>query len=78
MSTGLITHVGSNVILHTIFGMRYLPLDLVPQNMLITKAHYDLPTKLHGNENKIRIFVLSPNVPDYPLAKFPGLCQRQC
>ena len=41
--------------------------------MLISKTHYDLPTKLHEQGNKIRIFVISPNIPDYPQAKFPGL-----
>jgi hypothetical protein len=37
--------------------------------MLISKTHYDLPTK---QGTKIRIFVIAPNIPDYPQAKFPG------
>ena len=40
--------------------------------MLITKTYHDLPTKLHENGNPIRIFIISPVVPDYPHAKFPG------
>lgn len=41
--------------------------------MLITKTYHDLPTEPHENErNKIRIFIISPVVPDYPHAKFPG------
>jgi carboxymethylenebutenolidase len=38
--------------------------------MLISKTHYDLPTK---QGTKIRIFVIAPNIPDYPQAKFPGV-----
>ncbi|PIL32013.1 hypothetical protein GSI_06717 [Ganoderma sinense ZZ0214-1] len=41
--------------------------------MLITKTHYDLPTKLDPNGRPIRIFVLSPTVANYPNAKFPGV-----
>jgi carboxymethylenebutenolidase len=41
--------------------------------MLITKTYHDLPTKLHKNGNPIRIFIISPVVPDYPHAKFPGV-----
>jgi len=41
--------------------------------MLIDKTFYDVPTKLGPDERPIRIFVISPNVPDYPEAKFPGV-----
>ena len=41
--------------------------------MLIEKTFYDLPTKLNPQSRPIRIFVISPNVPDYPEAKFPGI-----
>jgi len=40
--------------------------------MLINKTFHDLPTKLNPNGRPIRIFVISPVVPDYPQAKFPG------
>ncbi len=40
--------------------------------MLIDKTFYDVPTKLDRDGRPIRIFVISPNVPDYPEAKFPG------
>lgn len=40
--------------------------------MLINKSHYDLPTKLPEGGSTIRVFVISPVVPDYPQAKFPG------
>ena len=40
--------------------------------MLINKTYHDLPTTLHKNGNPIRIFIISPVVPDYPHAKFPG------
>jgi len=41
--------------------------------MLINKTHYDLPTKLNSNGKPIRVFVISPVVPDYPQARFPGV-----
>ncbi|KIJ68392.1 hypothetical protein HYDPIDRAFT_82794 [Hydnomerulius pinastri MD-312] len=40
--------------------------------MLITKTHHDVPSKLNSGK-PIRIFVLSPVVPNYPQAKFPGV-----
>ena len=45
-----------------------------PAKMLITKTHYDIPTKLDANGKPIRIFVIAPTVPSYPNAKFPGEC----
>lgn len=44
--------------------------------MLITKTHYDVPTKLDANGRPIRIFVISPVVANYPHAKFPGKLHR--
>jgi len=41
--------------------------------MIITKTWHDVPTKLDANGRPIRIFVLSPVVPNYPHAKFPGV-----
>ncbi|EJF66652.1 dienelactone hydrolase [Dichomitus squalens] len=41
--------------------------------MLITKTYHDVPTKLSPNGRPIRIFVIAPNVPGYPNAKFPGV-----
>ncbi|KZS93008.1 dienelactone hydrolase [Sistotremastrum niveocremeum HHB9708] len=41
--------------------------------MLISKTHYDVPSKLATNGQPIRIFVISPSIPDYPHAKFPGV-----
>ncbi|EIW64716.1 dienelactone hydrolase [Trametes versicolor FP-101664 SS1] len=40
--------------------------------MLVTKTHYDIPTKLDANGRPIRIFVISPVVRNYPNAKFPA------
>lgn len=40
--------------------------------MLIKTTYHDVPSKLDPNGNKIRIFVISPNIPSYPRAKFPG------
>ncbi|KAG6812495.1 hypothetical protein H0H92_002602, partial [Tricholoma furcatifolium] len=40
--------------------------------MLITKTFHDVPSKLDGGR-LIRIFVISPSIPDYPQAKFPGI-----
>ncbi|TFK41109.1 dienelactone hydrolase [Crucibulum laeve] len=40
--------------------------------MLITKTFHDVPSKLDGGR-PIRIFVISPNIPNYPQAKFPGV-----
>ncbi|TFY71938.1 hypothetical protein EVG20_g1065 [Dentipellis fragilis] len=39
--------------------------------MLITKTYHDVPSKLDPNGKPIRIFVISPNVPNYPQAKIP-------
>ncbi|OCH96457.1 dienelactone hydrolase [Obba rivulosa] len=39
--------------------------------MLITKTYHDVPSALDGGR-PIRIFVISPSVPEYPHAKFPG------
>ncbi|KAI0030672.1 dienelactone hydrolase [Vararia minispora EC-137] len=41
--------------------------------MLIQKTYHDLPSKLDANGRSIRVFVISPNVPEYPHAKFPGV-----
>ncbi|CAL1695932.1 unnamed protein product [Somion occarium] len=41
--------------------------------MLITKTIHDVPSKLNPNGRPIRIFVIAPNVPGYPNAKFPGV-----
>ncbi|KAG2154891.1 dienelactone hydrolase [Suillus clintonianus] len=40
--------------------------------MLITKTFHDVSSKL-DNGRPIRIFVVSPVVPNYPQAKFPGV-----
>jgi len=40
--------------------------------MLIVKTFHDVPSKL-DNGRPIRIFVVSPVVPNYPQAKFPGV-----
>jgi len=41
--------------------------------MLITKTHHDVPSQLSPNGRAVRIFVISPSVPNYPDAKFPGV-----
>ncbi|KAF9460850.1 dienelactone hydrolase [Collybia nuda] len=41
--------------------------------MLIRKSFHDVPTKLDPHGRPIRIFVISPNIPDYPHARFPGV-----
>ncbi|TEB34992.1 dienelactone hydrolase [Coprinellus micaceus] len=40
--------------------------------MLITKTYQDVPSKLDGGK-PIRIFIIAPNLPNYPNAKFPGV-----
>jgi hypothetical protein len=46
-------------------------LDLrVNRDMLIAKEFHDIPSPLDGGH--IRVFVISPVVPNYPQAKFPG------
>ncbi|KAJ2913409.1 hypothetical protein MD484_g7017, partial [Candolleomyces efflorescens] len=47
------------------------PADL--NTMLVTKTYQDIPTKLDANGRPIRIFVIAPNLPNYPQAKFPGV-----
>jgi len=56
-------------------GVRYRKLDYrsLHFTMLITKDFHDVPTKLARNGRPIRIFVISPNVPGYPQARFPGM-----
>jgi len=39
--------------------------------MLITKAYHDIPSTL-DNGRPMRVYVISPTVPGYPQAKFPG------
>jgi carboxymethylenebutenolidase len=39
--------------------------------MLINKEFHDIPSALDGGR-PIRVFVISPVVPNYPQAKFPG------
>ncbi|RDB15946.1 putative carboxymethylenebutenolidase [Hypsizygus marmoreus] len=41
--------------------------------MIISHTFHDIPTKLDANGRPIRVFVISPNVPNYPQAKFPGV-----
>jgi len=41
--------------------------------MLISKTYHDVPAKLSPNGKPIRIFVISPSIPNYPDAKFPGV-----
>lgn len=38
--------------------------------MLISKSHHDIPCK---DKSTIRIFVISPVIPEYPQARFPGM-----
>ena len=45
--------------------------------MLITKTFYDVPSGLNPRARPIRVFVIAPNVPNYPQAKFPGTCLLQ-
>ena len=40
--------------------------------MLINTTYKDVPTKLDPNGRPIRFLVITPNVPNYPNAKFPG------
>ncbi|EKD03409.1 carboxymethylenebutenolidase [Trichosporon asahii var. asahii CBS 8904] len=40
--------------------------------MLIKTSYRDVETKADGCPGKMRIFVIEPNVPEYPEAKFPG------
>jgi len=41
--------------------------------MLITKTYYDVPSSLTPKERPIRIYVISPSIPSYPHAMFPGV-----
>ncbi|KAI0963514.1 hypothetical protein AcW1_000570 [Taiwanofungus camphoratus] len=41
--------------------------------MLITKTYHDVSSALDPNGRPIRIFVISPSVPGYPDARFPGV-----
>ncbi|THH06100.1 hypothetical protein EW145_g4324 [Phellinidium pouzarii] len=41
--------------------------------MLISKTFHDVPSTLNPKGRPVRIFVLAPDVPNYPKAKFPGV-----
>lgn len=41
--------------------------------MLIKTSYKDVPTKAGGKDGKMRIYVIEPNMPDYPQAKYPGV-----
>ena len=40
--------------------------------MLIKTSYRDIPTRANGKEGTMRIYVIEPNLPEYPQAKFPG------
>ncbi len=40
--------------------------------MLIKSSYRDVPTQANGRPGTIRIFLIEPNLSDYPQAKFPG------
>ena len=40
--------------------------------MLVKQSYKDVPTTANGVKGTIRIYVIEPNVPEYPEAKFPG------
>jgi len=40
--------------------------------MLVKQSYKDVPTVANGVKGTIRIYVIEPNVPEYPEAKFPG------
>ncbi|KAJ3880702.1 dienelactone hydrolase [Lentinula edodes] len=41
--------------------------------MLVTKTFHDIQTQLDSGGRALRIFVISPSIPKYPQAKFPGV-----
>jgi len=43
-----------------------------PLVMLIKTSYRDVPTTANGRAGSIRIYIVEPNVPEYPEAKFPG------
>lgn len=45
----------------------------VADTMLIKETYQDVPTKAGGKNGNMRIYVIEPNVPEFPEAKFPGV-----
>lgn len=41
--------------------------------MLIKTSYKDVPTTADGKDGIMRIYVIEPNMPDHPDAKFPGV-----
>ncbi|KAF9069078.1 dienelactone hydrolase [Rhodocollybia butyracea] len=41
--------------------------------MLVTKTFHDIQTQLDPDGRPLRVFVISPSIPRYPQAKFPGV-----
>ncbi|KAG5962885.1 hypothetical protein E4U57_006704 [Claviceps arundinis] len=42
--------------------------------MLIKESHVDVPTSANGKTTSMRIFLFHPTIPNYPNARFPGVC----
>lgn len=40
--------------------------------MLVKTSYKDVTTTANGSKGSIRIYLIEPNVPEYPGAKFPG------
>lgn len=45
--------------------------------MLIKTSYRDVVTNAEGRAGSMRIYIIEPNVPEYPNAKFPG-CGFPC
>lgn len=41
--------------------------------MLIKETYHDVATQAGGKHGTMRIYVIEPNVPEWPEAKFPGV-----
>ncbi len=41
--------------------------------MLIKESYRDVPTSADGKTGMMRIYIIEPNLPEYPHAKFPGV-----
>ena len=54
------------------FLCKVVPQAIDTAKMLVKQSYKDVPTTANGVKGTIRIYVIEPNVPEYPEAKFPG------
>lgn len=63
---------GENIMSGEFHSSSHVTHHLISVKMLIKTSYRDVPTKADGRSGKMRIYIIEPEVPEYPEAKFPG------